>query len=86
MTSRHPLFVKKSSVGRICLLRLSMGENSLKSISFMKYQYLLFTVFNENPYLSMGKENLNFLSRKFVTSSIPSFKYAEIQPQSYISQ
>ena len=34
MTSRHPLLIKKSEVVRICLLRLSMGENSLKKYFF----------------------------------------------------
>ena len=80
----HFLLMKKSSMGRMCLLRLSMGENSLKSISFMKNQYLFITVFYENPYLSAEEENLNFSSRKVVTSTIPFFKCAEIQPQSCI--
>ena len=47
---------------------------------------MLFTVFCENKYLPEETEKLNFSSRQFVTSrsTIPSFKYAEIQPQSCI--
>ena len=36
------------------------GGIPLKSISFMKIHYLLFTVFYENQYLSAGKEMLYF--------------------------
>ena len=41
MTSRH----QKSAVSRICLLSPSMGEISLKSISFMKNQYCYLLTF-----------------------------------------
>ena len=47
-----------------------MGENPLKSISFMKNQCLLFSVFYENQYLSAEKEKSHFSSQKFMTSEI----------------
>ena len=62
------------------------GGIPLKGILSIKNQYMLFTVFCENKYLPEETEKLNFSSRQFVTSrsTIPSFKYAEIQPQSCI--
>ena len=56
MTSKHPLLIKKkTAVGRIYLLvcvDFPWDKIPLKSICYMKNQYLLFTVFNENQYLS----------------------------------
>ena len=63
----HNKSYKKSAIGRMlfaCLLRLSMGETPLKSISFMKNPYLLFTVFYEIQYLSAGKEESQLLKSK----------------------
>ena len=60
MASRHPLLMKASVVGDICLfvcLDFPWGKIPLKSIIFMKKYYLLSTVYYENQYLSTGKEN-----------------------------